>query len=306
LILTEKTYNNVNYGSSSLSKVSLFFWHFVISPEKEPSQGLDLVSNTSRLKRIAMEINILGSGTATPNLERNASGLIVRAGGLWILVDIGPGILRRLCEASIDSKWIDVIVITHFHPDHVSDLVPFLFASNYEYGPVRQEPFHVVGPSGLKQFYDALVGVYGNWIVPTGDRMVMREVDPQAPDALSLGEITIRSAPSAHTFPSVHYRIDGDGHSVTVSGDTDVSEGLVKLAEGTDVLVCECSFPEGMKIAGHLVPSEAAKMAEKAGAKKLVLTHFYPPCDEANVVQQAAVAFSGAIVKAKDLMVIQV
>ncbi len=253
-----------------------------------------------------MKITILGSGTATPNLERNASGMAIRVAGSWMLADIGPGILRRLCEAGIDSKWIDAILITHFHPDHVSDLVPFLFASNYEYGPVREEVFHVLGPRGLKQFYDALVGVYGNWIVPTGDRLLIREVDPQAPGAFSLGEVTIRSAPSAHSFPSVSYRIEGNGVSLTVSGDTDYSEELVELAKGTDVLVCECSFPDGMKIAGHLVPSEAGKIAERASAKKLVLTHFYPPCDDVDVVAQAAAAFSGEIIKAQDLMVISV
>lgn len=253
-----------------------------------------------------MNITILGSGTATPNFERNASGIAVRVADLWVLVDIGPGILRRLCEAGIDSKWIDAIVITHFHPDHVSDLVPFLFASNYEYGPVREKAFHVLGPRGLKQFYDALVGVYGNWIVPTRDRLVIREVDPSAPDAISLEEVTIRSAPSAHSFPSVSYRIEGTGVSVTVSGDTDYSEELVALAKGTDVLVCECSFPDGMKIPGHLVPSEAGKIATRAGAKKLVLTHFYPPCDDVDVVAQAAAVFSGEIIKAQDLMVISV
>jgi ribonuclease BN (tRNA processing enzyme) len=253
-----------------------------------------------------MEITILGTGTATPNLERNASGLAVRTENLLIVVDIGPGVLRRLCEARIDSKLIDVILITHFHPDHVSDLAPFLFASNYQYGPVRQEAFHVVGPKGLQQFYDALVSCYGNWIVPTGDRLILREVDPQGPDAVSLEEITIRSAPSAHSFPSVSYRIEGYGVSVTVSGDTDVSEELVELAKGTDVLVCECSFPDEMKIAGHLIPSEAGRTAARAGVKKLVLTHFYPPCEEVDIVSQAAAVFSGEIVKAKDLMVIKV
>jgi ribonuclease BN (tRNA processing enzyme) len=158
----------------------------------------------------------------------------------------------------------------------------------------------------LKQFYNALIGCYGNWIVPTGDRLIVKEVDPQGPDTLSLGEIKIRSAPSAHSFPSVSYRIEGNGVSVTVSGDTDVSEELVKLAKGTDVLVCECSFPNEMKIAGHLVPSEAGKTAARAGAKKLVLTHFYPPSDEVDIVAQVAEIFSGEIVKAKDLMVIQV
>ena len=253
-----------------------------------------------------MNITILGSGTATPNLERNASGLVVKVAGLWVLVDIGPGILRRLCEAQIDSKWIDVILITHFHPDHVSDLVPFLFASNYEYGQTRKETFHVIGPGGLKQFYDALVGIYGHWIVPTEDRLIITEVDPRVPDVFSLKEVTIRSAPSAHSFPSVSYRIEADGVSATVSGDTDASEDLVKLAEGTELLVCECSFPDDMKVPGHLTPTEAGKIAAHAGAKKLLLTHFYPACDEVDVVKQAAEVFQGEVIKAKDLMSISV
>ncbi len=253
-----------------------------------------------------MNITILGSGTATPNLERNASGLAVRAASLCVLVDIGPGILRRLCEAQIDSKWIDAILITHFHPDHVSDLVPFLFASNYEYGQTRKQIFHVVGPTGLKEFYNALVGIYGHWIVPTGNRLLIREVDPRAPDAFRLEEITVHSAPSAHSFPSVSYRVEADGVSVTVSGDTDVSDELVTLAEGTEILVCECSFPDDMKVAGHLTPSEAGSIAARARAKKLVLTHFYPPCDEVDVVKQAAKVFKGEVIKAKDLMVLEV
>ena len=46
-----------------------------------------------------MKITILGTGTATPRLERNASGLMVTAAGLRVPVDLGPGILRRMCEA---------------------------------------------------------------------------------------------------------------------------------------------------------------------------------------------------------------
>ncbi|MBI4961865.1 MAG: MBL fold metallo-hydrolase [Desulfomonile tiedjei] len=251
-----------------------------------------------------MEITILGSGTATPSLERNASGLCVRGSGSWTLVDMGPGTVRRMCEAGIDSKWIDAILITHFHPDHVSDLVPFLFASNYEYGVVRSDPFHLIGPTGLEQFYRALVGVYGDWIVPKGDRLVLREMDARAPGSLELDGFIIRSSPAVHSFPSLHYRIEADGVSVTVSGDTDFSEGLIDLARGTEILICECSMPDELKQPGHLVPSEAGLIAEQAPAKKLVLTHFYPPCDDVDVVKQAARVYSGEIVKARDLMVL--
>jgi ribonuclease BN (tRNA processing enzyme) len=51
--------------------------------------------------------------------------------------------------------------------------------------------------------------------------------------------------------------------------------------------------------------SGLAIRAAEAGVGKLVLTHFYPPCEDVDVVQQAAGFFSGEIVKARDLMVIE-
>ena len=164
----------------------------------------------------------------------------------------------------------------------------------------------MVGPKGLEHFYNGMVSLYGHWIVPTGNRLVLRELTPLGPDSVDFGNVTVRSIPSAHSFPSLSYRIEAQGASLTVSGDTDMSEDLVRLAQGTDTLICEASFPDGMKVAGHLVPSEAAEIAQRAGAKKLVLTHFYPPCKEADMVGQAAREFSGEILKAEDLMTIEV
>ncbi len=248
----------------------------------------------------------MGSGTATPSLERNASGLAVMAGKLILLVDMGPGTLRRMCEAKIDSRLVDAVLITHFHPDHTSDLVPFLFASNYAFGPAREDPFYVIGPTGLTDFYASLQEVWGDWIVPRNERLKIKEMDAEAPDSFSMDEVTILSTPAPHFFPSISYRIEEAGKSVTVSGDTDVSEGLVELAKDTDVLICECSMPEKNKVPGHLVPSEAGAVAAKARARKLVLTHMYPPCEEVDVAQQASGTFSGEVARAADLMKITV
>ncbi len=253
-----------------------------------------------------MEITVLGSGTVTPSLKRNASGLFIRSSQARVLVDMGPGTIRRMCEGGIDGKGIDVILITHFHPDHVSDLVPFLFACNYEYNSVREEEFHLIGPQGLEHFYQAQVGIYGDWIVPKGDRLVTKEMNAEAPDTFRIKGLVIRSRPSAHAFPCVSYRVEADGSSVTISGDTDVSDELVSLARGTDLLICESSMPDDLKVRGHLVPSEAGRIAASAGAKRLLLTHFYPPCDEVDVTAQAASVFSGEIISAEDLMVLAI
>ncbi|HMK33512.1 MAG TPA: ribonuclease Z [Desulfomonilaceae bacterium] len=253
-----------------------------------------------------MKITILGSGTITPSKNRNPSGLAVQTSEAWLLLDMGPGILRRLAEADIDVRWIDLVLITHFHPDHISDLVPFLFASNYSYHEQRTEPFHVVGPRGLEQFYQGMIHLYGHWIVPSGNRLVLRELDASREDSFVLGSLTVRSTPSAHSFPSLSYRLEADGSVLTVSGDTDYSEDLIQLAQGSDVLICETSFPDDMKVSGHLVPKEAADIAARACAKKLILTHFYPPCEDQDIIAQAAGIFSGEVSKAEDLTIIDV
>ena len=255
-----------------------------------------------------MEVTILGSGTATPRLDRNSSGLAVRTDEALVLVDIGAGTIRRLCEAGVDLRLVDAILITHFHPDHVSDLVPFLFASNYAFGPVRKESFHVVGPDGLEQFYSGLVRVYQDWIVPKGDRLRLKQMSVKDTDRFHVKDLAILSTPSVHGPQSLSYRLEAAGVSVTVSGDTDFSERLIELARGADLLISECSLPDALKIPGHLVPSEAGRIAAEAGVRKLVLTHMYPPCDEegVDVVAQAAGSFSGTIVKAEDHMTLRV
>lgn len=134
----------------------------------------------------------------------------------------------------------------------------------------------------------------------------MHEMRVNGPDVFVLGEIIVRSVPSPHSFPSLSYRLEAEDVSLTISGDTDVSEDLVGLARHTDLLVCECSMPDGQKVPGNLVPREAGQIAQRANARKLLLTHFYPPCDEVNVGTQASAAFQGEIVVARDLMVITV
>lgn len=253
-----------------------------------------------------MKVTILGSGTATPQLLRNASGILLETSEVNVLVDVGPGILRRLCEARFDYKKIDVILTTHFHPDHVSDLVSLLFAHNYAYGVMRTEPFYLVGPRGLEQLYDGLVNIYGSWIVPTGNRLILKELHDEQSDHFHLKAMELIAIPAKHSHPSISVRINDRNKSVTISGDTAYSEDLAMLARNTDVFICECSMPEDFQMPGHSSPSDAGKMAASANARKLVLTHFYPPCDEVDVVSQASNFYSGAIVKSEDLLKIEV
>jgi len=69
-----------------------------------------------------------------------------------------------------------------------------------------------------------------------------------------------------------------------------------------DILVLECSFPDGKKVEGHLTPSLAGRIALESHCKKLLLTHFYPICDQSDILGQCSQVYPGEIILGEDLM----
>ncbi len=245
-----------------------------------------------------MELIVVGSGTGVPSLKRGSPALAVKAGGRLLLLDLGSGTLRSLLRYGLDFSDIDILALTHRHPDHVGDLVPFFFATRYSLGYIRQEPFQLLVARGFGEFYARLKEAFGEWIEPPPGLLDLRELSPAGPDEVVWEGLVIKSAPTHHTQGSLAFRVEAEGRALVYSGDTDESESLISLARGADLLVLECSNP--FKVPGHLTPPEAGRLAARAGAKRLLLTHFYPPCDEVDVLALAAPEFGGEIIKAED------
>jgi ribonuclease BN (tRNA processing enzyme) len=245
-----------------------------------------------------MEAIILGSGTGVPYLRRGAPAVAVQAAGRLVLLDLGSGACRALLHHGLNFNQVDIIALTHLHPDHLGDLVGFFFATRYALGYTRTEPFRFLVSRGFRDFYGRLQGAYGQWVEPPPGLMELQELSPDGPEAVALGALTIKSAPTNHIPGSLAYRLEAEGRSLVYSGDTDISDSLVELARGADVLILECANP--FKVAGHLTPAEAGGLAARAGVARLVLTHFYPPCDEVDVTALAAQEFSGDIIRAED------
>lgn len=245
-----------------------------------------------------MELIVLGSGTGVPSLRRGAPGYAVRAVGRLVVLDLGAGTLRALTRHDLDFSRIDVLALTHLHPDHVGDLVPFFFATHYALGYTRTEPFMLLAAQGFGEFHQRLKIPFGHWVEPPPGLMELKELAGDGPDGVDLPGLFIRSAPTNHIPGSLAYRLEADGGSLVYSGDTDVSDSLAALARSADLLLLECAKP--YKIPGHLTPAEAGRLAARAGVKRLVLTHFYPPCDEVDVVALAAQEFAGEIIRAED------
>jgi len=97
-----------------------------------------------------MRVVVLGSGTGVPDPSRLPSGVLVEGGGARVLVDCGPGIVRRLSAAGVGPEAVTAVLLTHFHVDHAADLTALLFALR---APryVGRPTLRVVGGPGLSR-----------------------------------------------------------------------------------------------------------------------------------------------------------
>ncbi|MBL7085087.1 MAG: MBL fold metallo-hydrolase [Candidatus Omnitrophica bacterium] len=245
-----------------------------------------------------MEITILGSGTGVPSLKRNAAGLIIRIANENLLFDTGPGTLKRLLEKGITYHDLDYILYTHFHTDHTLDLPAILFAAKYALS-LRAKELTIIGPGGLERFYNSLLNLYGDVIRPESYVVSLREIQEEE---LKFGAYNIKTMRMDHAAESLGYRVESDGKVMVYSGDTDVCENIVKLGQNADILILDCSFPDEMKVKGHLIPQEAGRIAKACNCKKLVLSHFYPVCENNAIAKQASRTFKGEVIVASDLM----
>jgi len=246
-----------------------------------------------------MELIILGSGTGVPSLKRGSPGFLVKTETQSLLLDGGSGTLQRMLQAGVTYKDLDAVLYTHIHPDHCADLVPLIFACKYQEEP-RAKDLLIVGGRGFRDYFEGLRWVHGSWIEPQTFHIHMYEV---AADEATIGDLRVTALPLDHMLGSVGYRITSpQGQTLVYSGDTDYCRNIVELAMGVGLLLLECSFPEGRKVPGHLTPALAGRIAHEAECKKLCLTHFYPPCDHADIKEAIQQVFKGEVLLAEDMM----
>lgn len=247
-----------------------------------------------------MECVVLGSGTAVPHPRRGSAGYLLRHAGCTVLVDAGLGTLQKLAVLGVSPAEPDAVAFTHLHLDHTAELAPLLFSLRNA-GVGRRKALTLLGAPGFRDFYERLRRTYGSWVEAEGYPLLVEEISVRP---VSLGSLVITAVPVSHTPQSVAYRVEDPetGKSVAFSGDTDVCGGLVAAARNADVGVFECSFPDERKVEGHLTPREAGEMASAARVRRLVLTHFYPECEGADILGRCRETYAGEIILAEDLL----
>ncbi|MFH0962139.1 MAG: ribonuclease Z [archaeon] len=257
-------------------------------------------------------LTFLGTGSTIPSPKRAHPAIVLSTLGENLLFDCGEGTQVKLQEAGINPMRISRIFITHFHPDHFLGL-PGLVSSLELCG--RTEPLEIFSPKGAAGKLSALVKLCNGGRLPKYLIDFRKVPLSSKPIEISRGDRqSIFSCKTSHHIPAVGYSfVERDsfhlipeklpeklkkpkalpkikpeknpeyfsvekGRKITYSGDTRFSEGIVRLAEGSDILIHEATFPcdksEKAKEYCHSTPETAAQVALKARAKKLILTHF--------------------------------
>lgn len=268
---------------------------------------------------------VLGSGAGPSlNLKQFGPSILVEAGGERLLFDCGRGATLRLAQVGVPLGSISRLFLTHLHSDHVIQ-IPDLLLTGWA-GGERRVPLEVWGPAGTRDMFDHLQQAFAF------DIRMRRDVDERLPgDGIKVMshdikegvvfndhgiKVTAFLVDHSPVAPAFGYRIDYRGHAVALSGDTRVSENLIRFAEGVDVLVHEVLdagtlrlvFPHNDAIvkailAKHTTPEEAGEIFSRVRPRLAVYSH--APSAE-RVIAETRRTYRGPLEGAEDLLTIEI
>lgn len=275
-------------------------------------------------------VTLLGSGMPSPDPLRFGPATLIEAGSQRILVDAGRGATMRLFQLGIPIGSIDLLLLTHFHSDHVAGL-PDIWLTGWLGGKFggRTRPMRVLGPEGTLHLTrhlgeafsaDIVIRIADEGLPADGARIDAGEFerDGVIHDRDGLRITCFEVDHGDKIKPAFGYRFDYAGKSAVLSGDTRYCENLIAHAHGVDLLVHEVAMtrPASMDIerirrvmGHHSTPADAARVFARCAPKLAVYNHLVLIGDGVNApptVQELIDAtrqeYEGAFVVGEDLM----
>ncbi|WP_309113250.1 MBL fold metallo-hydrolase [Saccharothrix sp.] len=235
-------------------------------------------------------VRVLGGCGAYPEPGRACSGFLVEWDGFRLVLDMGYATLPRLLRHCPDGA-VDAVVITHEHPDHCVDLHG-LFRLRH-YGPATGKvPLYC--PPGVPARLTTLE--------PDVDLTEVFDVH-ELPGHYRVGPFELTGVPLPHYVPNAGVRLEADGTVLAYTGDTGPDPALADLGRNADLYIVEATDRVGeteRPCRNLLTSTEAGNWATRAGARRLMLTHFWPGNDRAAAVAAARAEFAGEVLTAEE------
>lgn len=248
----------------------------------------------------ALRLVVVGSGSAAPRPGCACSSYLVRTPGAAVVLDLGSGAFGKL-QLAIDYGQLDALVISHLHGDHFLDVIPLRYALKRR-PSVRDDRLPLWLPPGGAETLHRLCNVliHADGAAFLDEVFTVREYDPAG--QLQIGDVRLTFAPARHYIPAFAIRAECDEASVVYSADTAPCESVTELARNSALFLCEASLGLGSEVEprGHSSASEAGEMAQRAGAARLVLTHYNADALPNALVAAARRRFEGPVLVADD------
>jgi ribonuclease BN (tRNA processing enzyme) len=249
-----------------------------------------------------VKVVVLGGSAAGPNAGAGCSGYLIVDGDTALVIDLGPGTLQEL-RRHIDFRDLSAILLSHYHLDHILDIGALRYLGKYNPEPMR-EKLDLLVPPGTATKFATWGGVFGDASEPEflEATFTISEYDPGG--STRVGPFTVTMARTVHPVPAYAMRVtDSQGVALGYTADTGPSADLAALFDGVALLIAEATEPadstDAPKKRGHLTASEAARLASRANAGGLILTHRWQELGLEAAALEAKSAFSGPVLIAR-------
>ena len=232
----------------------------------------------------------------------------------------------RAAAAGVGAANLTALLLTHLHSDHITDLSDVI-TTRWVTTFVRT-PLPIIGPPGTKAVVDATLAA----LAPDISYRIAHHADITEPPSVQVHEYTdgpvwdtdgvrITVAPTDHrpVEPTIAFRVDYQGTSVVLAGDTVPCASLDELATGANAMVHTVIRKDLVALVPqqrlkdildyHSSVEQAGATAARAGVGTLVLTHYVPPLLPGQEDQWRALAateFTGRIELGDDLHRVEV
>lgn len=207
----------------------------------EAQPGSSLAASFDGLK-----ITLCGTSSPLPAPGRAQACVAVETPNHLYIVDAGSGSAATATLAGIPTAKLRAILLTHFHSDHISDIGDFNLNS---WVAGRPAPLQIVGPEGVDRIVEGLNITYeldrGYRVAHHGAALLDPELGILQSRPINEGVIVDEDGLRITAFevshppiePAYGYRLDYGGRSVVISGDSLVTDKIVEIADGADVVL---------------------------------------------------------------------